>query len=125
MLSTHAKKVPGYQWDDKFEGTQGVKYLLYNYILQNVKVYSHQWQWISVQGQITLLTQVPMHSLGTISKASQTWHCALEMLIWASSVRGIGFCEMSAMHIRINGFAYPTNMATHSFDHSFALLAFD
>lgn len=69
MLSSHTKKVSGYQWDDKFEGTQGVKYLLYIYILQNVKVYSHQWQWITVQGQITLLTQVSMHFLGTISKA--------------------------------------------------------
>ena len=55
---------PGYHWDDKFEGTQAVGYLLYNYYLQNIKVDSHQWQWVNVQGQTKLLIQVSMHSLG-------------------------------------------------------------
>ena len=44
--------------------TQAVSYLLYNHNLHNIKVDSHQWQWVNVQGQTKLLIQVSMHSLG-------------------------------------------------------------
>lgn len=62
MSPTHTKKFPAYQWDDRYEGSQADRYM--PYILQNIKVDSRQWQWVDVQGQRNLLTQVSMHTLG-------------------------------------------------------------
>ena len=62
MSPTRTRKFPAYQWDDRYEGTQADRYL--PYILQNIKVDSHQWQWVNVQGQNNFLTQASMHTLG-------------------------------------------------------------
>ena len=62
MSPTYTKKFPAYQWDDRYEGSQADRYM--PYILQIIKVDSRQWQWVDVQGQRNLLTQVSMHTLG-------------------------------------------------------------
>ncbi|KAL3133259.1 hypothetical protein ABBQ38_007140 [Trebouxia sp. C0009 RCD-2024] len=62
MSPTYAEKFPAYQWDDRHEGCQADRYM--PYILQNIKVDSRHWQWVDVQGQRNLLTQVSMHTLG-------------------------------------------------------------